>query len=232
MHDSDSTSSAHVSAWGPHTKPSQQTKHLRHGALAPSGAADNDAIHMNRTLSGRTTQTASQQTNKPFRTRWRGSHLYLPLSAPITTSGFCVGWRSFILCIYSGIILRFSEAFHFFLILEYLMTEFSFHHVWFQFATFQYQHKVLTITNLLLYLQNRNIMWCTLPRNLCYAVCLTGKSLKSEIVTPHVKPTQPFETFNPHRVNLTYKKILLNLCDPVTSAENQKQNIVSFAEKN
>lgn len=61
MHDSDSTSSAHVSAWGPHAKPSQQTKHLRHGALAPSGEGDNDAIHMNRTLSDWTT-TASQKT--------------------------------------------------------------------------------------------------------------------------------------------------------------------------
>lgn len=29
----------------------RKAKHLRHGALAPSGEADNDAIHMNRTLS-------------------------------------------------------------------------------------------------------------------------------------------------------------------------------------
>ncbi len=91
-----------------------KTKHLRH-ALAPSGEADNDAIHMNRMLSGRTTtQTASPQTNKPFRTRWRGSHLYLPLSAPITTSGFCVGWKSLILCINSGYYSQVLEAVNFF----------------------------------------------------------------------------------------------------------------------
>lgn len=46
-----------------------------------------------------TTQTASPQTNNPFRTRWRGSHLCAPLPAPITTSCFCVGWKSFISCV-------------------------------------------------------------------------------------------------------------------------------------
>jgi len=99
-----------------HSKP----KHLRHGALAPSGEADNDAIHMNRTLSDwTTTQTASQQTT--ILSQHAGGDLYVTLSAPITASCFCVGWRHLISCINCAIILRFSnddlwfckEAFYF-----------------------------------------------------------------------------------------------------------------------